>query len=71
MNSYIHEAINGINTVKLFNREGKNEEEFDEVNRGYLSEYLKTIFYYSVFFPVVSFISILAVALIIWYGVEK
>ncbi|MCL4417793.1 MAG: ABC transporter ATP-binding protein/permease [Actinobacteria bacterium] len=68
MNSYIHEAINGINTVKLFNREGRNEEEFDEVNKSYLSEYLKTIFYYSVFFPVVSFISTLAVALIIWYG---
>ncbi len=71
MNSYIHEAINGINTVKLFNREDKNEEEFDEVNKGYLSEYLKTIFYYSVFFPVVSFISTLAVALIIWYGGGK
>lgn len=71
MNSYIHEAINGINTIKLFNREDKNEEEFDEVNKGYLSEYLKTIFYYSVFFPVVSFISILAVALIIWYGGGK
>lgn len=71
MNSYIHEAINGINTVKLFNREAKNEEEFDEVNKGYLSEYLKTIFYYSVFFPVVSLISTLAVALIIWYGGGK
>lgn len=71
MNSYIHEAINGINTVKLFNREGRNEEEFDEVNKSYLSEYLRTIFYYSVFFPVVSFISTLAVALIIWYGGGK
>jgi len=71
MNSYIHEAISGINTVKLFNREIKNEEEFDEVNKEYLSEYLKTIFYYSVFFPVVSFISTLAVALIIWYGGGK
>ncbi|MBE3090088.1 MAG: ABC transporter ATP-binding protein [Actinobacteria bacterium] len=71
MNSYIHEAINGINTIKLFNREDKNEEEFDEVNKGYLSEYLKTIFYYSVFFPVVSVISTLAVALIIWYGGGK
>ena len=71
MNSYIHEAINGIDTIKLFNREDKNEEEFDEVNKGYLSEYLKTIFYYSVFFPVVSVISTLAVALIIWYGGGK
>ncbi|MBM3710342.1 MAG: ABC transporter ATP-binding protein, partial [Actinobacteria bacterium] len=68
MNSYIHEAVTGINTVKLFNRENKNEEEFNDLNKSYLMEYLRTIFYYSVFFPVVIFISTLAVALIIWYG---
>jgi len=68
MNAYIHEAITGINTIKIFNRESRNEEEFDELNKGYLFEYLKTIFYYSVFFPVVSFISTLAIALIIWNG---
>lgn len=68
MNAYIHEAITGINTVKIFNRENKNEEEFDELNKSYTVEYLRTIFYYSVFFPIVVFISTLAVALIIWYG---
>jgi ATP-binding cassette subfamily B protein len=68
MNSYIHEVITGINTVKLFNRESKNEEEFNELNKSYLTEYLKTIFYYSVFFPVIILIGTLAVALIIWYG---
>ena len=36
--------------------------------RTILIQYFKTIFYYSVFFPVVSFISTIAVALIIWYG---
>ncbi len=68
MSSFIHEAITGINTVKLFNREAKNEEEFDGINKSYMLEYLKTIFYYSVFFPVVGFISALAIALIVWYG---
>ncbi|MBM3700826.1 MAG: ABC transporter ATP-binding protein [Actinobacteria bacterium] len=68
MNSFIHEAVTGINTVKLFNREGGNNAEFDNLNKDYLFQYLKTIFYYSVFFPVVAFISTLAVALIIWYG---
>jgi len=68
MNAYIHEAITGINTIKLFNRQGKNEKEFDDINSQYTNEYLKTIFYYSVFFPVVGFLGALAVALIIWYG---
>ena len=68
INAYIHEAISCINTVKIFNREDRNEKEFDKLNKGYTFEYLRTIFYYSVFFPVVVFISTLAVALIIWYG---
>ncbi|MBN1298350.1 MAG: ABC transporter ATP-binding protein [Actinobacteria bacterium] len=68
MNSFIHEAVTGINTVKLFNREEKNADEFDELNRSYLFQYLKTIFYYSVFFPVVGLISAIAIALIVWYG---
>ncbi|MBM3705910.1 MAG: ABC transporter ATP-binding protein, partial [Actinobacteria bacterium] len=71
MNSFIHEAITGINTIKIFNRENANEREFDGLNMGYTNEYLRTIFYYSVFFPVVGFISTLAVALIIWYGGGK
>jgi len=68
MNSFIHEAVTGINTIKLFNREDINNSEFGHFNEGYLIQYLKTIFYYSVFFPVVGFISTIAVALIIWYG---
>ncbi len=68
MNSYIHEVISGITTVKLFNRENLNNKEFDNINREYTLQYLKTIFYYSVFFPAVGLISSLAVALIIWYG---
>jgi len=68
MNAFIHEAVTGINTIKLFNRESKNNSEFDSLNKDYLFQYLKTIFYYSVFFPVVAFISTIAVALIIWYG---
>lgn len=68
MNSYIHEVISGITTVKLFNRENLNNKEFDNINKEYTLQYLKTIFYYSVFFPAVGLISSLAVALIIWYG---
>ncbi|MCL4377115.1 MAG: ABC transporter ATP-binding protein/permease [Actinobacteria bacterium] len=71
MNSFLHEVISGINTVKVFRREYKNEEEFDDLNKGYLTAYIKTILYYAVFFPIVTLISTLAVSLIIWYGGGK
>ena len=68
INSFLQEAISGINTIKIFNRKKKNDREFEELNRGYLDTYLKTILYYAVFFPVVSIISTLAIALVVWYG---
>ena len=71
INSFLHEAISGINTTKLFNRQEENNKDFKILNRQYLDTYLKTIFYYAVFFPVVTLISTMAVALIIWYGGQK
>ncbi len=68
INSFLQEAINGIITTKLFNRQGKNVREFEKLNREYMDENLKTILYYSVFFPAVVLISSTAVALVIWYG---
>ncbi len=68
INSFLQESITGVNTTKIFNREYENDEEFKILNQGYLATYLKTIFYYAVFFPIVTLISTMAVALIIWYG---
>jgi len=68
INSYLQEAISGINTIKIFGREGKSNQEFRELNKDYLHAYLRTVFYYAVFFPIVILISTLAIALIIWYG---
>ena len=71
INSFLQEAISGINTTKLFNRQKENNKDFKDLSRSYLDIYLKTIFYYAVFFPVVTIIGTLAVALIIWYGGQK
>ncbi len=68
INSFLQESITGIMTVKLFNRQKKNIEEFSNLNKDYLSAYIKTILYYAVFFPAVALIETLALALIIWFG---
>jgi len=68
INSFLQEAISGIITTKLFTRERENNEEFKDLNNKYLTEYLRTILYYAIFFPVVILISTIAVALVIWYG---
>ncbi len=68
MNSFINEQVTGIQTVKLFGQEKRTFQEFSEVNEAYTVAQVKSVFYYAVFFPVVDFLSSLAVALIIWYG---
>ncbi len=68
INSYLQEAISGINTIKIFGRQARSNKEFSELNQDYLQAYLKTVFYYAVFYPVVVLISTISIALIIWYG---
>ena len=68
INAYLQENITGIKIIKIFNREEKNFGQFNRLNKEHLNAYLDTIFYYSVFHPVVELIGAVGVALIIWYG---
>ncbi|MCX6384163.1 MAG: ABC transporter ATP-binding protein [Actinobacteria bacterium] len=68
INSYLQESITGIITIKFLNRQKRNNKEFENLNNDYLIEYIKTVFSYAVFFPIVTLIETLAIALIIWFG---
>ncbi|MBC7930453.1 MAG: ABC transporter ATP-binding protein [Rubrivivax sp.] len=68
INSFLQEHISGAQTVQIFNREAKSFREFHDVNDDHRRAHVQTIFYYSVFFPLVDFIGSFGVALIIWYG---
>lgn len=68
LHSFIQEHIHGMNIVQLFNREHKEAEKFDEVNQAHTDAYIRTIFYFAIFWPAVEVISSLAMALVVWYG---
>jgi ATP-binding cassette subfamily B protein len=68
INAFLQENISGMAVVQIFNRERRNFQKFDTLNQDHLQAYLKTIFYYAIFFPSVQLISALAIALIVWYG---
>jgi len=68
INSFLQENITGMAVVQLFNRERKNFERFDRLNKDYLDAFLKTILYYALFYPAVNLISSVAIAMIVWYG---
>jgi ATP-binding cassette subfamily B protein len=74
INSYLQEHITGIVVLQLFNRERRSSEEFERVNRQHMDAYKDAITAYGWFYPVVEFLSMLALAGILTYGgfrVEK
>lgn len=68
LNSFVQEHINGISVVQLFNREKKEKERFEGINGGHRQAHLKTIFYFSIFWPFVEVLASFAMALVVWYG---
>jgi ATP-binding cassette subfamily B protein len=68
MNSFLQEHISGILVVKIFNKEKKMLKDFEEINMDHTKANVRSVFYYSVFFPVVELIGAISAALIIWYG---
>ena len=68
INSFLQEAITGMPIVQVFVQEERKLEEFKERNREHLQANLDSNFYYAIFYPVVSLIGTLALALILWYG---
>lgn len=68
VNAFMEENLVGMTTVQLFCQERCSFEKFDERNQGYLNANLRSVFYYSLFFPIVEVTGAIATALIIWYG---
>jgi len=68
INSYLQEHITGMVVLQLFNRERRSAGEFDEVNRQHMLAYKDAIIAYGWFYPVVEFLSMLALAGILTYG---
>lgn len=68
LNSFVQEHINGMGIVQLFGRERREMERFSKINDDHTKAHVKTVFYFSIFWPVVEVISSVAMALVLWYG---
>ncbi|MEX0639286.1 MAG: ABC transporter ATP-binding protein, partial [Balneolaceae bacterium] len=68
LNSFVQEHINGLSIVQLFNREKKESEKFLTINSDHRRAHIDTIFYFSIFWPLVEVLASLAMALVVWYG---
>lgn len=71
INAFLQEYLSGAQTVQLFNAENKAKARFSEINNDYRNANIETIFYYSVFYPMVDFIGAIGIAIVIFaFGYE-
>jgi ATP-binding cassette subfamily B protein len=68
INAFLQENITGSAVVQLFGQQRKQYIKFTHINKDHLDANLESIFYYSIFYPILEFISAIAIALIIWRG---
>ena len=66
INTYLAESLSGVETIKLFNRAGRNDDEFEALNRDYMKANLRSIFFDSSLYAVIELISTVAIAVFIY-----
>jgi ABC-type multidrug transport system fused ATPase/permease subunit len=68
LNAFMNENLGGMSTVQLLGREARNHAEFSGINADHRDANLRANRYHAVFFPLLEFVSAMALALIVWYG---
>ena len=68
LNGFVQERITGMKIVQLFSREQIEYQNFKEINNKHKKAHVKTVWYYSIFFPIAEILSSIAIGLIVWYG---
>ncbi|HUP64835.1 MAG TPA: ABC transporter ATP-binding protein [Thermoanaerobaculia bacterium] len=68
INAFLQEHISGVGVVQLFNRQKAESQKFEGLNARHRDANLESIWYYSIFYPVIELIQSIGIALIVWYG---
>jgi ATP-binding cassette subfamily B multidrug efflux pump len=71
LNSFVQEHLTGISIVQMFGTEKKEFEKFKEINKEHRDAHLRSVLYYSVYFPVAEVIAAMGIGLLVWYGAKS
>ena len=70
INVFVQEHVTGMNIIQAFGREAAEREKFAVHNAAHRAANIRSIWAFSIFFPVVEMLSATSVALLLWLGVE-
>lgn len=67
LNTFVQEHITGMNIVQIFGREKQEAKTFRKINEEHRDAHIKSVWAYSIFFPVVEILSALSLAFLVIY----
>ena len=70
INVFVQEHVTGMNIIQAFGREEAESGRFDVLNRAHRDANIRSIWAFSIFFPIVEMLSATSVALLLWLGVD-
>jgi ATP-binding cassette subfamily B multidrug efflux pump len=68
LNAFLQEHITGMHIVQVFNREKKEMERFKVINEKHRDAHVRSVWYFSIFLPVVEILSATSLGMIVWWG---
>lgn len=70
INVFVQEHVTGMNIIQAFGREQAESDKFDVLNEAHRAANIRSIWAFSIFFPIVEMLSATSVALLLWLGVD-
>lgn len=68
LNSFVQEHITGMSIVQIFSSEKLEYKKFTEINEEHKRAHLRSVMYYSIYYPVAEVIQATGIGLLVWYG---
>jgi ATP-binding cassette subfamily B multidrug efflux pump len=70
LNSFVQEHLTGMNVVQIFNNEAREYKKFEAINQEHTKANIKSVLYYSIYFPVAEVLGAIGVGLLVWYAAQ-
>jgi ATP-binding cassette subfamily B multidrug efflux pump len=71
LNTFVQEHITGMNIVQIFNVEEQSFQKFKAINKEHRTAHIRSVWYYSIFLPVVEILQSISIGLLIWLGAKN
>jgi ATP-binding cassette subfamily B protein len=70
LNSFVQEHLTGMNVVQIFNNEEREFRKFEKINQEHTDANIRSVLYYSIYFPVAEVLAAIGVGLLVWYAAQ-